>query len=55
MRRTIVIALWLGALLLVTGSACDQPNTCPKDAGGNTDCPTRQYNPPDGLVNDSIR
>ena len=54
MKRTLIVVLWLGALL-GTGSACDQRNTCPKDAGGNIDCPTRQYNPPDGLVNDSIR
>lgn len=51
--RIIKLALILGALVLTTAMACDQPrNQCPRDAGGNTDCPVRQHNPSGGLVND---
>jgi hypothetical protein len=50
--RTLKTALFIGALTLTTVMGCGQRQGCTKDAGGNTDCPATQYNPPGGLVND---
>lgn len=40
--------LMLGSMVLVTVMGCGQHQGCTQDAGGNSDCPVTQYNPPDG-------
>jgi hypothetical protein len=51
--KIIKLALVLGALAMTMAGGCGRPEEgCARDDGGNVDCPVRQHNPVEGLVND---